>query len=74
MTTILIAILFVVACVTLLAVKIIFVKGGEFPRTHISQSAAMRERGITCVESQDFAERHRRGLYDDRQAGGAQQE
>lgn len=40
-----------------LAVKIWVRKGGRFPNLHIGGSAAMRRRGITCVQSMDFAER-----------------
>lgn len=47
-----------------LAIKILFVKNGTFPKTHVSQSKAMRERGIHCVQSQDFEERHKKGLYE----------
>ena len=47
-----------------LAIKIVFTKNGSFPKTHVSQNKEMRKRGITCVQSQDFAERHRKGLYD----------
>lgn len=51
--TILITVLIVAICMALLGVKILFIKGGRFPNTHISGSKAMRKRGITCVQSQD---------------------
>lgn len=41
-----------------LSVRVIFKKDGRFVKTHVSQSKAMRDRGITCVQSQDFAMRH----------------
>ena len=41
-----------------LSVRVLFKKNGRFVKTHVSQSRAMRERGITCVQSQDFAMRH----------------
>ncbi len=41
-----------------LSVRVLFKKNGRFVKTHVSQSKAMRERGITCVQSQDFAMRH----------------
>lgn len=50
---ILISVLIVAICIALLAVKILFRKGGKFPDTHIGGNKAMRERGITCVQSQD---------------------
>ena len=48
-----------------LAIKVLFVKNGTFPKTHVSQSKAMRDRGIHCVQTQDYEERHRKGLYND---------
>lgn len=43
----------------LLAVRILLKKNGRFVKTHVSQSKAMRERGVTCIQSQDFAMRHK---------------
>lgn len=51
--TLLITLLIVAISVVLLCVKIIFVKGGRFPNSHVSGSKAMRKRGIGCVQSQD---------------------
>lgn len=51
--TLLITMLIVAICIILLGVKMLLVKGGKFPNTHISGNKAMRERGITCVQSQD---------------------
>ena len=42
-----------------LSVRVIFKKNGRFVETHVGQSKAMRDRGITCVQSQDFAMRHK---------------
>lgn len=39
--------------VILLSIKLIFKKNGRFSSLHISDSKAMRERGITCATSQD---------------------
>ena len=36
-------------------------KNGRFPNTHVSSSKAMRDRGIRCVQSQDFEMRHKKG-------------
>jgi hypothetical protein len=46
-----------------LAFKVLFVKKGSFPKTHVSQSPELRKRGISCVQTQDFEERNRKGLY-----------
>ncbi len=40
-----------------LAIRILFKKNGRFPNTHVGHSAALRERGITCVQAMDAAER-----------------
>lgn len=51
--TILITLLIVAISLILLGIKILFVKGGRFPNTHISGNKALRDKGITCVQSQD---------------------
>ena len=45
--------LIVAICILLLGVKVFFVKGGKFPNTHVSGNAALRRKGIGCVQSQD---------------------
>ncbi len=50
---ILISIIALLLAVALLSVRILFVKNGRFHSFHISDSKAMRERGIGCVQSQD---------------------
>ncbi|MBR6202271.1 MAG: hypothetical protein IKQ62_04630 [Bacteroidaceae bacterium] len=45
--------------VLFLSVRVLLKKNGRFVRTHVSQSKAMRDRGVTCVQSQDFAMRHK---------------
>lgn len=40
-----------------MSVRIIFKKNGRFVKTHVSSSKAMRDRGVTCVQSQDRAAR-----------------
>ncbi|HBZ33586.1 MAG TPA: hypothetical protein DEO38_00645 [Bacteroidales bacterium] len=42
--------------VAAMAVKIIVVKDGRFPQTHISANKAMKQKGIGCVQSQDRQE------------------
>ena len=49
-----------VFCMAFLAISILLKKNGRFPNSHVSGNKAMRDRGITCVQSQDFAARHRR--------------
>ena len=50
---ILLAIIAVGAAIAMLSVGVIFRKDKQFRSQHISQNKAMRERGITCVVSQD---------------------
>jgi len=46
------------AAVILLSIRVILVKNGRFRSMHISDSKAMRERGIGCVQSQDRQAQH----------------
>ncbi len=60
---ILLSIIIVAFAVLLLGIKIFFVKGGHFPKTHIGDNPEMKKRGITCAVSTDFAERRAKGLH-----------
>ena len=53
--TMLVCVLIIAISVALLSIKIIIKKNGRFPNTHISGSKAMRDRGIGCVQSKDYA-------------------
>lgn len=53
------SIIIIGASMLFLSVRILFKKNGRFVKTHVSQSKAMRERGIGCVQSQDFTMRHK---------------
>ncbi|MDO4707491.1 MAG: hypothetical protein Q4A61_03590 [Porphyromonadaceae bacterium] len=54
------ALILVAFAVVLLAIRILFVKNGRFPNTHVGGQKAMRERGISCHTSQHRdALRHR---------------
>ena len=53
------SIIIIGASMLFLSIRILFKKNGRFVKTHVSQSKAMRERGIGCVQSQDFAMRHK---------------
>ena len=63
--TILISIGILLISFVFLDIKVLFVKNGTFPKTHVSQSKALREKGIHCVQTQDYEERHKKGLYGD---------
>ena len=62
--TIAISVVILLICFVFLAIQIIFKKNGTFPKTHVSQNKAMRDKGIHCVQTQDYEERTRKGLYD----------
>ena len=51
--TLLFTLLIIAICVALLAIKVILLKNGRFPNTHVGGSKAMRKRGVKCVQSQD---------------------
>lgn len=53
MYVILLTIGLVLAAMVFLSVRVIFKRNGRFKSMHISDSKAMRERGIGCVQSQD---------------------
>ncbi len=53
----LICVLIIAFCMGLLCLKILVKRNGRFPNTHVSGNSAMRRRGITCVQSQDYAMR-----------------
>lgn len=54
---IIITIVLVAIAILLLCVRIVLTKNGEFRSQHISQSKAMRERGISCATSTDRRDR-----------------
>ena len=58
--TILITLLIVAICLGLLGIKVFFTKGGKFPNGHVSGNKALRERGISCAQSQDREAQNKR--------------
>ena len=57
--TMLFCVIIVGIAVLLLSVRVLLKKNGRFVKTHVNQSKAMRERGVTCVQSQEYAMRHK---------------
>jgi len=53
---ILIAIALISTAVLALSIRIVLVKGGKFPETHISRNKAMKKKGILCVKTMDRME------------------
>jgi hypothetical protein len=48
----------------LLGIKIIFVKGGQFPNTHIGGNKALGKKGIHCSSTQDREAYQERNLFE----------
>lgn len=65
---ILLTVLIIAFSVAFMCIRILFQKNGRFPNTHVSGNRHMRSRGITCVQSQDFAARHRKAGVSERMA------
>ena len=55
----LISVIIIGVCIVFLCTGIILKKNGSFPKTHISQNKELRKRGITCVQSLDYEQRHK---------------
>ena len=55
--TLLFTLIIVAVSIAFLSIKLLVKKNGRFPNTHIGHNAAMRKRGITCVQSMDQMER-----------------
>lgn len=55
--TLLFTLIIVAVSIAFLSIKLIIKKHGRFPNTHVGHSAAMRKRGITCVQTMDLLER-----------------
>ncbi|MCM1021460.1 MAG: hypothetical protein NC343_04565 [Muribaculum sp.] len=49
MKTILCAIILVLAAFLMLGVKVLFVKGGKFPSSHVHDNPRLRSRGFSCA-------------------------
>lgn len=62
--TILLTMAIVALAFILLGIKVIFVKGGKFPNTHIGANKKMKKRGISCALSTDSVDRSRKQLAD----------
>jgi len=53
---ILIAIALVSTAILALSIRIVLVKDGKFPETHISRNPEMKKKGILCVKTMDRME------------------
>lgn len=64
LATVLMAIIILVICVALLAVKVLFKKNGEFPNTHVGGNKALNSKGIHCAKAQHREALMRKNLED----------
>jgi hypothetical protein len=62
LTTLLVTVLIVFACVVMLCVNILLKKNGTFPNSHIDGNQALQNRGIRCARSQHYEQSHRKNL------------
>jgi len=53
---VLIAIALFSTAVLVFSIRIVLVKDGKFPETHISRNATMKKKGIPCVKTRDRIE------------------
>lgn len=53
MKLVLLSILSVAIAAVLLGVRVLFVKGGRFPSSHVHASPALRSRGIGCATASE---------------------
>jgi len=53
---ILIAIALISTAILALSIRIVLVKDGKFPETHISRNPEMKKKGILCVNTTDRME------------------
>ncbi|KAA6341069.1 hypothetical protein EZS27_011106 [termite gut metagenome] len=60
--TLVITLLIVAISVLLLGIKIIVLKDGKFPNGHVGSNKALRDKGISCVQSQDKEAREKQPL------------
>ncbi len=58
------ALVIMLLALVLLGIRILLVKGGKFPSTHIEANKALRDKGIHCANRQMEDEARRKGLID----------
>lgn len=57
--TLLLAVAIVGIAFLLLGVRVLFVRGGKFPSSHVHDNAALRARGIDCAGGAERERQHR---------------
>ena len=59
-----VSVIILLVCFALLGINIIVKKNGRFPHTHVGGNAALREKGIKCVQAQDFEANIQMNIFD----------
>lgn len=62
--TALFSLIILIVCVALMSISIILKKGGTFPSMHISDSVALKSRGIYCAATQDRMAAREKNIYE----------
>lgn len=62
MKVIIMSILLLSIGIILMSVRILFIKGGRFPSSHVSANKSLRDKGITCHTSQHNEAQKKRDL------------
>ncbi len=52
MKTLILTLMFLFLAVVMLAIKVLFVKGGKFPSGHVHDIGALRDKGVRCGRDQ----------------------
>lgn len=58
------SVIFLLICLVLLCVNILFKKNGKFPNTHVGGNPTLRKKGIKCAQTQDFEDGVRMNLFE----------
>jgi len=61
---IVLSVIILLICLSLLSVKIIVKKNGQFPHIHVGGNPALQEKGIKCAQYQDAEAGVRQGLFE----------
>ena len=61
--TFLLTVIIILISILLLSLRILLVKGGKFPNTHVSGNPALRKKGIQCAQSQHREASKQKDLY-----------
>lgn len=61
--TVLLTLVIIAFAILLLGIKVFFTQKGTFPNSHVGESRALREKGISCATSQDLEDRDKKNIF-----------